>query len=496
MPFLIFASLAVFVTLRILAIVCIPPLFDEMVQLYMARDIAHLLRFPIYFDGQQYMGPLESYVLAPLIRWFGFSFMKGRIFNELFYLIFMGIYLDVVRRLFDRELTFYLFVLLCILPFNALFFTTVVGYGEILSLAILSLALLMKICAGTRGTRGYALLLGVLSGLAFWCNSIFVVWLAPIFVILVAFVPSSWKRKIPLIFALGFLAGLFPLWIHGLQTGTFMSVQAAGNRFAKIEDVPRICFLFFSRLRFFLSTYSFDRDPQWLRDLILATSFPPLALFIVSFFALTFSFFKSYGNIKPSLKIFYFFIIFSSLILGILYVSRDLIADEGMRYFLPLVIPYVFALSWWLRNLSSSFWKKTCLVSIAAILLLDSFVSFYTQHRDRVELSEILQFLDKKQLRFGVAVADPSYALNALSRDKILVTPLWATARYKPIWETVREKKPEFFILDRGAPFFQKDLESDPKLRKVSFSRYEIFYGKSELFQKILEMKGLPPYNL
>ena len=68
----IIIALLLLITLRFLAVFLIPPLSDEVLQLYMARDIAHLSNFPVYFYGQNYMGPLESYVIAPFFAWFGF----------------------------------------------------------------------------------------------------------------------------------------------------------------------------------------------------------------------------------------------------------------------------------------------------------------------------------------------------------------------------------------------------------------------------------------
>ncbi len=488
MKFWIILVFFLFVTLRISALLTIPPIFDEMVQLYMARDIAQGIRFPLYFDGQQYMGPLESYVLAPFIRLFGFSLIKGRIFNELFFITFVVLFLREVRRLFDRETAFYLYALLSILPFTALFFTTIVGYGEVLTLAAISLVFLMKVFRDPK-PAGAALGLGVVSALALWANSIFFLWLIPIALSLLGLVPSTWKKKVPLWFAVGFLVGFFPVWIHGFQTGTFLSVQAAGARLTKLENVPLIFFLFFARLRFFLSTYSFGPDPTFLRQAILVASFFPLTLFLFSAANLASFFLKSYRERTSVERAFYLFILLPVIILGIFYCHRDLKEDEGMRYFIPLVMPFAFVIAWQIRSLGSSFWKGAVLTSLAAILFVGSVESFKIQHFRTQELRDIFHFLDEKELRYGMSVNDPGYALNALGEEKILVTPFLLNARNRAIWEKVKEKGPQFFILEFTDPIFRNRLEKDPLITKKSFVRYEVFYGSSKLFEEILNTK-------
>ena len=46
---------------------------DQAVVSLMASDISELRRWPIFFDGQRYMGALEAYVAAAFVRLFGFT---------------------------------------------------------------------------------------------------------------------------------------------------------------------------------------------------------------------------------------------------------------------------------------------------------------------------------------------------------------------------------------------------------------------------------------
>ena len=459
-----------------------------MVQLYMTDDIAHLRNFPLYFYGQQFMGPLESYILAPFLRVFGSYYLTARFWNEIFYLALMVFSLGTVNRLFGRERSNFVLLFLSVAPFPVLFFTTILGYVEILPLAALSLILLLKVASEERGNFGFALALGFVSGLAMWCNPIFVIWLAPIGISLVALVPSSWKRKIPLGFALGLGLGLFPAWIHTLRTGTPMFVHTAGVRFTPRADLPKQAYLFLARMKYFLTTSFFEPSLR-LRKLLPIPAFFVFGIFLISFAAELFSFIRNFTRQSLSEKIFHLFVLLPPFILAGLYISRDLTTDEGIRYFLPLVLVYPFTMAGWIHGFRSRFWKRAILISLVGILFAVSFVSLKIQNRQRENLVRVLQFLQQKDLRYGVGDLNSAYGLNALSRNRVQVTPAFYERRYLSLWNTVREKGPQFFIFEPVEHRYRKRLESEPQITKVVLGGREIFYGRSRLLEEILETK-------
>jgi hypothetical protein len=488
----ILIALAAFLILRLLAILVIPPGGDEVVQLYMADDIAHFRRFPIYFYDQALMGALESYFLAPFFRLFGFSFLVGRIYYSLFYLSFMATYLWIARRLFNRELTTYLFVLLSILPFPALFFTTVIGWAEIPLLAILCLLLLLKMADNPSGKSGWlSLALGVVSGIAFWCNPLFMIWLAPIAVCVIWLIPASWKRKLPLGVFLGFLIGLLPVWIYGFQTGTFMSIETrGGSGFASLRDLPQVLYLFFARMKYFLSTFSFGSISPWLDRLIRVLSLIPFFIFAISFTSLVFYFFRSRRLLTPNLKVCYTFVILPPLFLALLYCSRNFTArDEGMRFFLQLVIAYVFAVAWQLERLKSGFWKKGGLSLLLGVLLLGNLFSGREAFRRSSELREVVRFLEKEGLHFGIADIGLAYPLNALGQHRVMMTPLPHHAASDLIWKRVKAEGPRFVVLERQNPQLRKELEGDSNLKKAAVGPYDVFYGESAYLASLLNVQ-------
>ena len=480
------------ITLRILAIYIIPPIYDEMVQICIGDDIAHFSRFPIYFYGQQYMGPLESYFFAPFFRFWGSSLIAARFYYEFFYLSFLALSLWAVRQLFGRELVSHVLLLLSVLPFPALFFTTVINYGEILAFSALSLVLLLKISEGGKTPRGQTLFLGLSSGLAFWCNPIFIIWLIPLGMILLL-IPSGWKKGIPWLFGAGFLVGLFPIWIHGLRTGTLMSLEGAGGGgFAQSKDIARVFYLFFARMKYFLSTFSSDAPPPFLNIFIRYLSLVPFTLFAISFGAVLFYFLRSFPSLTLQKKIFYIFTLAPPFLLAASYSLRNLTTDEGIRFFLPLLFPYAFSISWWVGQFRSPVWKKVILGILVSVLLACSFISMKAQFLITSNYRGLTRFLEQKGLSSGVADMRVAYALNALSRNKILATPVPKEARCQPILSRVREKGAQFLILEHADPRFRKELETDRHLTKISLSGYDIFYGPSKLLQKIVEQDIIP----
>ena len=476
-----------FVILRAAALFVIPPLDDGVVLLQMADDIAHLRRFPIYFDQQEYMGAIECYFLAPFVRVFGSNFWALEAAYGLFYLAFFALCVWTAQRVFRGRLTLYVFLLLAILPFPALFFTTVIGYGEVLTFAMVSLVFLLRIMRKEEGGGGSAFFLGLVAGLSLWSNLIYVVWLLPLVGLLVFMAPNSWRRGLPFLFSLGLLIGLVPVWIHGIQTGRLMDIsQGAGRGFASPENLLRLFYLFFARMKYFLSSFSFGNLPPAADLLFRLVSFFPFLVFAFSFLSLLFYFFRSGRQIPLEEKAFYIFILVPPFVLLPLCISRNLIGDEGMRFFLPLLIPFVFAVAWQLARIRASFWRRGVLGGLLLIFLAGSVYSARHELQETRERRELIQFLREHRLQAGIAEFGITYSLNVLSGGELLVTPPWYNAAYRPVLHRVREAGPRFFILGRGTVRFRKRLEADPRLQVAAVGRYDIFYGNSDLLRQFV----------
>lgn len=487
----ILLGLFLFLAFRLVALLIIPPTGDEAIELYMADDIAHFRQFPVYFYQQNVLGTFESYFLAPFFRLFGLSLLGGRIYYSFFYFSFVAIYLWIVRRLFSRELTVYLFILLSILPFPALFFTTEIGRAEIPLLAVLSLALLLKMTPPWEGSVRYSLALGFVCGVAFWCNPLFLMFLIPIGIHVIWLIPRKNDLRGPFGFFLGFLVGLFPVWLHGLQTGTFMSVKDKGGAgFVQLGELPRVLYLFFVRMKYFFSTFSFGSVSPWVDGMIRSFSLIPFSIFAISYGSLLFHFFCSPKVFGLRERVFYSFMIVPPLVFAILYCSRNFtLRDEGMRFFVQLVIPYVFVVSWQLERLRSKFWKKVWLGLLIGVLLLGNFFSGREMIRRGGELRQLARFLEEERLHFGIADLGIAYPINLLTQHRVIATPLPHHAASRTIWESVKAGGPEFLILERHNPQLRENLQKDRNLKKKSIASYDIFYGKSDYLTSILDVQ-------
>lgn len=477
-------GILIFIVLRAVAFFVIPPIGDEMMQLYVGYDIAHFLNFPIYLYQQQHMGPIESYLAAPFIRLWGPSLWLGRIFANLFYLSFMGLFLWTVRRLFGRPFATYAFVLLAAVPFPVLFLTTMFGHDEVLLLAALALIFLLRIAGGRGSGFWNSLLLGLISGLAFWCNAIFGVWLAAIVIILACMIPMSWKKRIPFSFALGLLMGMTPLWIHALKTGTLMGLSGAGGSFAEPRDLPRLLYLFFARMKYFLISFPPGSNSPAIDHLIRYLTLVPFLVFSFSFAALGFFFLRPQKESGGEGRVFQAFILIPPFALALLYLSRSLLEDEGMRFFLPLLVSYAFVVPWWLLQIQNVFWRRGILVALLAISLAGFPFSARYEFQKTSEFRDLTWFLEAEGLEKGIAEFGVAYSLNVASNGQLLVTPPWYVAAYRPILKQVRDSGPQFFILGRLTQRFRRKLESDPRLKKAVVSHYDVFYGDSPLLKQ------------
>ncbi len=472
------------IALRLIAIWVIPPIYDEMVQLYMANDIGHLLRFPAYFDQQRYMGPFESYFLAPFLRIFGFSYLSGRLFNQIFYVGFIFLWVKITRRFFSEKLTVPFLFVLALLPSFALIFTATVGFVEILFLASLALWILLRI-SETQKATGWSLALGFVCGLALWTNPLFVVWAVPIASILAWVIPAGRKKNL-LMFSAGVALGLFPIGLDALFNHEHLFLQGGGSRFSSLSEIPQMLYFYLSRMKTFFSVPPAP-DGIPFSAFMKTLSFIVLFVLMLPFGIFTFSSLRHIKDFNLQEKIFRLFVILPPFALCGFYVARNLVGDEGMRFFLPLVISFPFCLAWWAGLPEKTIFRKTVLGVYLCMSFILMAVSLHVEYRETRKLMVIKDFLNEKNLRYGISEMTLSYPLHALSRGEIIVTPVHTQARNLAIWEQVREKGPQFFVAEHADQPAQRILGNDSFLSKKNLGDYDVFYGKSPKLTTILD---------
>ncbi len=469
------------VALRSAAVLLIPPVYDEMVQLYMAKDIAEGTRFPLYFYGQQYMGPLESYVLAPFFRWFGFSVTLGRTVYEAFFLCFALLLLAVIKRLFNVKIALIAGMLLAVLPFPVLYYTAVVGFSEMFALSLLSLWLLLRMADHPRKTLP-ALFLGVVCGLGFWCYPLFVIWFPAIggALYLSGMPPQTRERCLLACFA-GFLLGLIPVVWHGVQTGVFLMLDAGGEKNAPWTALPHMAYLFFARLKYFLSSNVYEAPRA---GIMRGISCMPLLIFCAAFAAYAAHSARTWRLETAGRKMLHLFMLVPALLTALLYCSRDLAFSEANRYFLPLTATYCFTVAWWTGRLRKPALRFGLMGLLMACLLTANVFAFETERKTMAAYREILGFLRTRNCVAGAADFSLAYTLRGLHPD-LRVLPIGNDWRYLPISSGVDSGHVQFVVLPAGDERGRL-LQRCPNVLKTGVGNHDVYVGPSRDLETLL----------
>ncbi|MFN7131971.1 MAG: discoidin domain-containing protein [Myxococcales bacterium] len=203
---------------------------DEAVIGLMARHIATLQRFPVWYYGQQYMGALEAWVAAPIVALLGTTKLSLKLTALLFALLFTATSWALARRIFRSEAIALAAGLVAALgPLFLTLWSLKLRGGFVSTWALGQAVLLLALHVGQEGeTPRRIALLGVVTGLAIWVNLL----VAP-YVFAAALYLLSRRRIVTSLRSFGFaLAGLLlgaaPFWISNLLDlgATFRSLPA------------------------------------------------------------------------------------------------------------------------------------------------------------------------------------------------------------------------------------------------------------------------------
>jgi Dolichyl-phosphate-mannose-protein mannosyltransferase len=204
---------------------------DEAIVGLMARHIAFLGEYPVFYWGQPYLGSLEAFSAAPLFRLFGYSTLLLKLVPTAYSLGFLGLSAVIARRMFGTPVALATAAYLAVPPAMWAVWSTKArgGYAELLFLG--QAVLLVTLMQARSPRRRLALLWGILAGLAFWTHPLAIVYLVPS----VAFVVLA-RRKLGGrgagksaaelgLAAIGAILGMAPLIIENLRDG-FLTVAA------------------------------------------------------------------------------------------------------------------------------------------------------------------------------------------------------------------------------------------------------------------------------
>jgi 4-amino-4-deoxy-L-arabinose transferase-like glycosyltransferase len=219
---------------------------DHAVVALMAKHITEGHHYVFYW-GQDYMGSLEPYTVAALVRLFGLSdavVMTGPLLWGLVHLL--TFYL-LGRLLYDRAVgAATVFAAALAPPLLALWHVEPRGgYAE--GLALGQLALVIAIWLARDRPRdwgaGPALALGLVAGLGFWTNLLVVDYLVPAGVLLLSRDPGAPLRRHSWVALASFGLGSLPLWVHNVAHGfsTFAIVGGRGGYVSAARNALQLC---------------------------------------------------------------------------------------------------------------------------------------------------------------------------------------------------------------------------------------------------------------
>jgi 4-amino-4-deoxy-L-arabinose transferase-like glycosyltransferase len=198
---------------------------DEAVVGLMSRHIAFLGERPVFYWGQPYLGSLEAFSVAPLVRVFDSSTPLLKLVPTLYGLGFLVLSAILARRLFGIGAGLATAAYLAVPPAMWAVWSTKArgGYAELLFLG--EAVLLATLALAQSRSRRLALLWGILAGLAFWTHPLAIVYVLPAVLFLLLGRRMRWSAAELALTLVGGLVGMLPLLIQNVGDG-FRTVAA------------------------------------------------------------------------------------------------------------------------------------------------------------------------------------------------------------------------------------------------------------------------------
>lgn len=218
---------------------------------------------PLFFYGQEYLGPFEAIIIAVFFKIFGISnyaMFYGMIFLSIFFLI--SAYL--LSKYFGGESAGIIALALCSIAPPYLIQDSVLPFGYHIEMLFMgNMLFLLTFRLVQKKNLIYCILIGIISGFAFWTHYIIVYYLVPIALYIAMNV--KWRELIR--FGawgmLCFFLGALPFWIYTLthDFGTFgFPPSEKGDFISAIKETffPNFSILFGLKMPFFTAGHYVD----------------------------------------------------------------------------------------------------------------------------------------------------------------------------------------------------------------------------------------------
>jgi hypothetical protein len=193
-----------------------------------ARHIAYKGDWPIFFYGQAYMGPIESYIAAPLFHIFGSLLFTLRLGLLVIFLLFLICMYCLTRLLYTQKLAIFTVILLSLGSLE-IFRLQLIAFGEypetpffaaFIGFAASWLALLYhRVDERSRTTARRVFIYGILGlimGVALWVDLLILPALGTGILLLLLFCRRELVSWAGVVLLLGVVIGAYPLLYYNL----------------------------------------------------------------------------------------------------------------------------------------------------------------------------------------------------------------------------------------------------------------------------------------
>jgi len=444
---------------------------DQAIMGLMGRHILNG-EFPIFYWGENYEGPIESYLASITFYLFGSSRITLALSPFIFSLIFLILIYRLAKEMFDEKVAIITLSLASVSPPFLIWYSIIPNGNYIENLVFGTLLLLItyrfvtKVRDEKTALRFYVVI-GFVSGLAWWVNFQIIHFLLTALI----FMPlkDRWQFiKRGLLYSLpSFMAGSSLFWYYNIK-----------NHWASILDIHR----YSERLKLSDSlTLFFNYKIPWVFGPFAESDIWHFNKYFLIIYGIAFLYFI-YSNRKailgifmPSLKeargaeiLIVFFFIFSVIVIGF-YNTGSVI-----RYYLPLysVIPIVLA--YLIARAGKIFRYLPVLLMVLFIssniygdikgaVIFDS-KKFSDYKEGREWEGSFFDFLEKKGLRY-VAEIDywKSFRLTFDASERVifaLPTEDWHPNKYPGYTEGLNSFKDPAYMWRRDSSNFERILRA------------------------------------
>lgn len=337
---------------------------DEAIVALMGRHIT-LGERPVFFYGQAYMGSLDAWVLALGFQLFGESVNTIRLMQSI---LFIGVVATAYHAAWVLSRRIAVAVgsglLFAIGPVLLALYTTATlgGYNETLIFGHLIIAMGYGLTHNLKPSASPAsplitthhspitflwLLLGIITGLAWWTNALIVIYVVPIALFMLVQVLRARSRQMWILVGvalIGFFIGSAPWWLYALQNewGPLRFLLPTGlrgdNVGAELQEIPFTDRLI-GLLLFGLPSLLGLRFPWEAAFFLPAIGLLVLGIVLIGFYRLARA-----RNILLQPGALWILLGMIALMIAVFLFTR-FSSDPSGRYFLPLTLPVVIAVS-------------------------------------------------------------------------------------------------------------------------------------------------------